>query len=172
MAIGICFWIILIDKFLRLKVVGADRLCAEWILKNGGFIKFENHQTWTTNYNALPAENYRYRIEEVDTNSKTTIMAMGFDHFKDCTAVRKITLKSCKYMENEAMDKLGHLKDSLVELEINGCYNVIDEGLRTLKQLNKLQKLTIANLPYVSDMKAVEKELTASLTKCVIDVKP
>lgn len=98
-------------------------------------------------------------------------MAMGFDHFKDCTAIRKMTLKSCRYMENEALEKLVHLKDSLKELEINGCYNVIDEGLRTLKQLKHLNKLIIENLPYVKDMKTVETELQTALTTCVIEVK-
>lgn len=151
-----------------MKVVGPDRLCAEWVLKNGGFIKFEK-QKWTTDYNALPAENYRYLIDEVD-GTKSTIMALGFEHFKNCTAIRKVTLKSCRYMENEALEKLGHLKDSLRELEITGCYNVVDEGLLTLKQLKNLNKLTIANLPYVKDMSAVEKELRAALIMCTIEV--
>ncbi|KAG4078466.1 hypothetical protein HA402_009178 [Bradysia odoriphaga] len=154
----------------RLKVVGSDRLCAEWILKNGGFIKFEN-QKWITDYNALPAENFRYQIEEVDTHNKTTIMAMGFDHFKDCSAIRKISLKSCRYLENEAIEKLGYLKDSLCELEISGCYNVIDEGLLSLKQLKNLKKLNIENLPYVKDMKAVEQELQTALAACEIQIK-
>ncbi|KAJ6645465.1 ATP synthase subunit s, mitochondrial [Pseudolycoriella hygida] len=154
---------------MLLKIVGPDRLCAEWVLKNGGFVRFEN-QKWTIDYNALPAENYRYRIEEVD-GTKSTIMAMGFDHFQNCTAIRKVTLKSCRYMENEALEKLGHLKESLCELEINGCYNVVDEGLQTLKQLTKLKKLSIENLPYVKNMKAVEEELQAALTNCVIEVK-
>lgn len=153
----------------RLKVVGPDRLCAEWILKNGGFVKFENMK-WTNDYNALPAENYRYRIEEVD-GTKSTIMAMGFDHFNNCAAIRKITLKSCRYMENEALEKLGHLKETLCELEIIGCYNVIDEGLLTLKQLKKLNKLTVENLPYVKDMQSVEKELRTDLAGCVIEIK-
>lgn len=97
-------------------------------------------------------------------------MAMGFDHFKDCTAIRKISLKSCRYMENEALAKLELLKDSLVELEINGCYNIVDEGLLTLKLLKKLNKLTIVNLPYVKDMKAVETELQKALPTCVIAI--
>lgn len=74
-------------------------------------------------------------------------------------------------MENEALAKLGYLKDTLEELEIIGCYNVVDEGLRTLKQLKNLNKLTLENLPYVKDMKAVEKELQAELTACVVGVK-
>lgn len=96
---------------------------------------------------------------------------MGFDHFKDCTAIRKIAFKSCRYMENEALEKLEHLKDSLCELEINGCYNVVDEGLLTLKRLKKLNKLTIVNLPYVKDMKAVEKDLQSALPQCAIEIQ-
>lgn len=153
----------------RLKVVGPDRLCAEWVLKNGGCVKFQN-QKWTTDYNALPAENYRYLIDEVDA-TKSTIMAIGFDHFQNCSAIQRITLKSCRYMENEAIAKLGSLKDSLRELEITGCYNVIDEGLLTLKQLINLNKLSIGNLPYVKDMNAVEKELRTALNMCVIEIK-
>lgn len=98
-------------------------------------------------------------------------MAIGFDHFENCKEIKKMTLKSCRYMENEAIDKLGHLKNSLLELEISGCYNVIDEGLLTLKQLKHLKKLTIANLPYVKDMVAVEKELRTALEMCAIEIK-
>lgn len=103
---------------VRLKTVGPDRLCAEWILKNGGFVKFQGHK-WTTDYNVLPAENYRYLIEEVDA-TKSTIMAIGFDHFENCTAIKKITLKSCRHMENEAIEKLGTMKG--MEVKSNSFY--------------------------------------------------
>lgn len=98
-------------------------------------------------------------------------MAMGFDHFIDCPAIRRISLKSCRYMENEAIEKLGFLKDSLSDLEISGCYNVIDEGLRSLVQLKNLKRLKIENLPYVKDMPAVERELRTALTACEIEIK-
>lgn len=74
-------------------------------------------------------------------------------------------------MENEALPKLSNLKDSLLELEITGCYNVIDDGLLSLKELSNLKKLTIENLPYVKDMNTVEKELRTALNSCAIQIK-
>lgn len=151
----------------RLTIVGPDRLCAEWVLKNGGSIKFEGRSS-ITDYNSLGPEGRKSPfLEEID-GTGSSIMAIGFEHFKNCNHIKKIILSQCKHMENEALEKLIYTKETLVDLSIVNCFNVNRSGLMTLKQLTNLQKLEISGLPYVKDMESVRKELIQSLPKCKI----
>ena len=73
-------------------------------------------------------------------------------------------------MENEALEKLEYVKDSLEELSIEDCFNVQDSGLLSLSKLTNLKKLHICGLPYVKDMESINKELKSSLPSCDINV--
>lgn len=152
----------------RLQKVGPDRLCAEWLLKNGGAVSFAG-KSMHKDYNTLPNENHREHIQSVDA-TESTIMAIGFEHFRNCAKIDKIILHKCKHMENEALQQLILLKDTLKHLQVSECYNVMDSGLMSLGQLKNLDKLTIFGVPYVKDIKTVEAELRANLPNCQMDI--
>lgn len=98
----------------------------------------------------------------------SSIMALGFEHFKGCTSIERIILNRCKHMENEALEELRYMKNSLKELQVTDCNNVVDSGLLSLKQLEHLQKLTIYGFVYVEDFDAVVNQLKKDLPKCQI----
>lgn len=153
----------------RLQLVGPNRICAEWVLKNGGAVRFKNQQTILfSNYNSLPGDMKLSLIEIDGTNS--TIMDIGFDHLKNCDLIENIKLIECKYLENGALEKLEHVKKSLKYLEISGCFNINDTGLMSLTGLTNLQKLVVRNLPYVKDFDKIKKELKEKLPKCSIHI--
>lgn len=153
----------------RLKEVGPDRLCAEWLLKNGGSVKFAG-KSLVSDYNALgSADPSRRAIEEVHAVD-ASIMAIGFDHFKGCNEVKKLELTRCKHMENEALGQLSHLKATLTELTVADCFNVRDSGLESLGELNQLNKLDVTGVPYVEDIDRVRNLLQAKLPKCEINI--
>lgn len=153
----------------RLESVGPDRLCSEWLLKNGGAVRF-NGKALQKDYNTLPPQNQREKIQEVDA-TESTIMAIGFEHFRNCDGINKIILHKCKHMENEALNELILLNNTLKHLQVSECYNVVDSGLKSLGQLTNLEKLIIFGMPYVKDIKAIEMELRSKLPKCDIDIK-
>ena len=95
-------------------------------------------------------------------------MSIGFDHLKNCTAIERIILHKCAHMENEALERLVHVKNTLKELQVTECGNVEDDGLLSLKQLTHLEKLRIYGFPYVKNFDKVVAELRASLPKCDI----
>lgn len=107
------------------------------------------------------------RIRLVDATD-SSIMALGFEHFKGCRAIEHIILNRCKHMENEALEQLSYVKSSLKELQVTDCSNVIESGLLSLKQLNHLEKLTIYGFTYVKDLNAVINQLKNDLPKCEI----
>lgn len=117
-------------------------------------------------YNSLHVTNSA-QIKVVDATD-SSIMAIGFEHFKGCKAIEHIILNRCKHMENEALEQLAYVKKSLKELQVTDCPNVVESGLLSLKQLNHLQKLTIYGFIYIKDFNAVVNQLKKDLPGCEI----
>ncbi|XP_058115961.1 ATP synthase subunit s, mitochondrial [Anopheles coustani] len=155
----------------RLKKVGPDRLCAEWLLKNGAKAKFVKDHRTHVHFNALPHETLPVLMEELD-GTDSGIMHIGFDHLEGLTRLRKVTLHNCVYIDDQALYKLKNVAGTLEELQISKCGNVTDHGLLCLKKLTKLQQLKTFELGYVKDLQQVEKQLKEALPECQFDMKP
>lgn len=136
-------------------------------MKNGGTVQFVDARTPITEYNTLNTLNTTPKIHTIDATD-SAIMAIGFEHLKGCKFIERIVLNRCKHMENEALEQLSFVKDTLHELQVTECGNVVDSGLRSLKKLTQLQKLTIYGFLYVKDWDGIYIELKQSLPKCEI----
>ena len=66
----------------RCKAVGGDQVCAEWVVRCGGKIKFEGHQVWTSDYDCLNANTgpFNRRVVEIDCTG-ACVNVVGFRHF-------------------------------------------------------------------------------------------
>ncbi|XP_053669930.1 ATP synthase subunit s, mitochondrial [Anopheles nili] len=155
----------------RLKKVGPDRLCAEWLLKNGAKAKFVKDSRTHVHFNALPLESQPVVMEELD-GTDSGIMHIGFDHLQGLNHLRKVTLHNCVYIDDQALWKLRYAGDTLEEVHISKCGNVTDHGLLHLKQLLKLQQVKTFDLPNVKNMQQVESTLRSILPNCKFDMKP
>ncbi|XP_055545311.1 ATP synthase subunit s, mitochondrial-like [Wyeomyia smithii] len=155
----------------RLKLVGPDRLCAEWLLRNGAKVKFLNASHVQEHYNLLPDESVRTLVEELD-GTESGIMHIGFDHLKGLKHLRKIKLHKCVYLQNQALAKLILVTDTLEDLEVSSCKNISDHGLLCLKDLKKLKHLVTYELPYVKNLSDVEKQLKQALPECKMNLRP
>lgn len=149
----------------RLKLFGPDRTCAEWILRNGGIVKFVNEDVYTVNYNNLPPEGYPVFLQEVDA-SNSSIAHYGFNHFDNCKYLNKFIMNNCSYILDDAIPNLRYLQNSLVSLQISSCLNITDNGLKSMPTMNKLKTLMISNLPYVKNKEEIVKELQRKLNNC------
>lgn len=156
----------------RVKKLGPDRVATEWLLRNGACVKYVGGQQLFCDYNALPSDEIKFtgRIKEI-VGKDSGINSLGFEHLRGLGSVDRVCLEHCKNVEDDAISKLEHVKDTLLDLEIIGCKNITDTGLLYAKKLTKLQKLRAENLPYVKDAKAVEQELKRHLPNCQISVK-
>ncbi|XP_037818130.1 ATP synthase subunit s, mitochondrial-like [Lucilia sericata] len=155
----------------RLQEVGSDRLCAEWLIKNGGAIRTVDLPNRSfQNYNALPREDDHFKIKMVDaTNS--SIMKIGLEHFKGCHHIDTVIIHQCKHLESDGLEGLRYLKNTLKVLQVSGCDNITDEDLMVIGELAKLELLKIVQMRYVKDLKKVEKNLKAKLPNCVMEIK-
>lgn len=159
----------------RLAEVGPDRICAEWILRNGGSISLNaNHYQKSppiiASYNALPHEYTRFHVNGIFAND-IAIMNIGFEHLLGCEKIQKIILNGCQYLEDDALAKLLYVKDSLEFLQITSCHNIENTGLLTLKCLSKLKTLIVSDVPNVQNVNEVEKRLQSYLPNCQLQFK-
>jgi hypothetical protein len=64
----------------RIEKIGPDQACAEWLLRNGAFIKWMGTEDYLNDYNSLPKERTNLHLQRVDaTNS--AIHHVGFPYF-------------------------------------------------------------------------------------------
>ena len=65
----------------RIKEVGPNKACAEWLLRCGASVKFRGFDKWSEDYNLLPTGSRdKIVIEQVDATD-SCIMHIGFPHF-------------------------------------------------------------------------------------------
>lgn len=120
-------------------------------------------------YNSLQAgaSSASPKLQVID-GTDSSIMGLGFKHFHGCKCIERIILQRCQHMEDEALQHLAYVKDSLKHLEIVDCHNVEDSGLLSLKQLQNLQTLTMHGFIYVKDFDGVVRQLKQDLPNCEI----
>ncbi|KAH8402093.1 hypothetical protein KR009_009709 [Drosophila setifemur] len=152
----------------RLAKVGPNRLCAEWIVKNGGGVRLADNPTklWK-DYNSLPGENRPFCLKVVDA-SNASIMKIGLEHLKGCSTIDTVIFHNCKHLENEGLEGLHHISSSLERLQVSGCYNITDSGLEVIGEFTKLRQLLIFDMLFVKDMEAVAAKLKKKLPCCEI----
>ncbi|CAD7011327.1 ATP synthase subunit s, mitochondrial [Ceratitis capitata] len=153
----------------RLSKVGPDRLCSEWILKNGGGVGLVGMQgRIVKNYNSLPPESVKFNVKVVDA-SDSSIMKIGLEHFAGCHHIDTVVFHNCKHLEDGGLEGLTHLKSTLKRLQVSGCYNLRDACLDVISQLTALEHLRLFDLIYVKDIQGVAKKLQKELPNCKIE---
>lgn len=153
----------------RQRLVGADRLCAEWVIKNGGGIcTVDAPSRLIKDYNILPPEHYRFKVKVVD-GSGASLMKIGLDHFKGCNHIDTVIFHKCKHLESDGLNGLVHLKETLKSLQISECDNISDDGLAVIKEMKNLQELRIFNMRYVKNIDDVIQKFKKALPKCRIE---
>lgn len=154
----------------RRKLLGPDRTCAEWILRNGGAVKFVGVDEYLKNYNLLPPEGAVFYVQEVDA-TEASISHHGFEHFVGCKFVRKIVFHKCNYLEDVALEGLSPLQKCLKDLQISSCPNITEKGLSSLYPLVNLETLVLFDLIEVKSKDAVMVDLKNKLPHCNITFK-
>lgn len=142
-------------------------------MKNGGAVQFVDQSRLVKEYNSLQAgmPTGSPKLQVIDATD-SSIMGLGFEHFRGCHFIDRIILQRCKHMENDALQHLANVKKSLKHLEIIDCHNVEDSGLLTLKQLKNLQTLTMHGFIYVKELNTIVHQLKQDLPNCQIVTEP
>ncbi|CAH0683149.1 unnamed protein product [Spodoptera exigua] len=130
----------------RIKQLGPDRACAEWVLRNGGKVIWEGGKK-LDDYNSLPPE-------------------VG------CEKLSNIILHNADYIDDRALKGLSFGQNTLTHLQVSKCVNVTDAGLKSLVSLDKLEILLMFNLMSVENLQECKQYIQKHLPKCkVTDLK-
>lgn len=154
----------------RRKQFGPDRTCAEWILRNGGAVKWTHSSQILADYNQIPKEGTKLLLQEVDATD-SSIMQNGFPHFQGCDHLIKLILHKCQYVDDRALPQLQYLKKSLLYLQISSCPNITDKALLELHSLTNLKQLMLFDLVGVKDLQKTVQALKTSLALCNIEIQ-
>jgi len=152
----------------RLKEVGPDRLCAEWLLRCGAACRLQDKHTWLTDYNSLSALNLKSRIEAIDC-SDSCVNSSGFAHLKGLEELNSLKISRCLYFGDSGLVQLSQLQPGLRRLSISGCPQISARGLNALK-FHNLTRLELSNLPGVESpsLEDVLVELRNELKGCLV----
>lgn len=152
----------------RIKKLGPDRACAEWVLKNGGRVVWADGKS-ISDYNSLPSEEQKVpKISEIDA-SGSGISHYGFAHLAGCTMLRKIILHNNSYIDDQALKGLAYGSDRLAHVQVSQCYNVTDPGVKEIKALSKLETLVLFDLSGVNNLDDCKQYLQTHLPQCKIE---
>ncbi|KAL9918399.1 ATP synthase subunit s, mitochondrial [Glossina fuscipes fuscipes] len=155
----------------RLMKVGPNRLCAEWLLKNGGAIRTKgNPDILLKNYNLLPPESDKFLIKVADATG-SSIMKIGLQHFNGCKHIDTVIIHSCRHLEEDGLNDIVYLTQSLKVLQVSDCGNINDQGLMVIGKLKNLELLKIYHMPAVKNMENVKNQLQEMLPNCIMDIK-
>lgn len=133
----------------RRKEVGPDRACAEWLMRNGAYIRWIGHPDFVYHYNLLPLDKKiegTFYIEEVKADKNASITYFGFRHFDGCKHLSKLTFDNVKTIDDRAIRRLNYLQDTLKYLYIGDCKKVTAKSIPYLTELKNLKLLHLKNL--------------------------
>ncbi|KAF6032978.1 ATP5S [Bugula neritina] len=118
----------------RIKQVGADRACAEWLLKCGAQVKFHSSSKFISDYNRLSATlGSNMKLAEVRAE-EATIMSIGFPHFDGVKELKKLSFIRCTSFNDSCINQLvQYIGPTITKLEIIGCGSVTDKGVAAIK---------------------------------------
>uniref|UniRef100_A0AC35F1T6 Mitochondrial ATP synthase regulatory component factor B n=1 Tax=Panagrolaimus sp. PS1159 TaxID=55785 RepID=A0AC35F1T6_9BILA len=161
----------------RLKEIGPDRLAAEWIVKNGGAIKFDKLSTRFDDFNMLirataeldprvPAE--QVHLIEIDATD-SSVSGFGCYHFEGLNHIKSVAFIRCKSFQDFGLEYMGrYVGDKLSYLTVESCPRITEYGLEHLKKFTALESLILKDLKNVHRPKETIDSIRRSLPKCDI----
>lgn len=152
----------------RIEEVGPDRAAAEWLLRCGAQVRYENSSTFVSDYNSLTGSGTEKQITEIN-GTDSTIFSVGFPHLKGLKKLSKVVIKRNPYLNDEALPMLEFVNESLRELQLLTIANVSDSGVKSLTILDKLNKLVLFNLPSVKSRSDCLAFLKEKMPNCQVD---
>ncbi|KAE9547970.1 hypothetical protein FO519_008822 [Halicephalobus sp. NKZ332] len=173
-------WIIdsfnLVDKS-RVKEVGPDRAAAEWIVRNGGKVKFDKLNDVFTDYNVLikataeldprlPA--HQVHLVEIDATD-SSVSGFGCMHFEGLKHILDVKFVRCKQLHDFGLEYMGNYVGNKVAcLTVESCPRITEYGLAHLEKFKALECLTLKDLKRVHKAEDTIEKLKKSLPKCEI----
>jgi len=163
----------------RLKLVGPDRLAAEWLLKNGAACELDiegpTGQLWLNDYNRLPwlketnmgqKPSLAIRLLKVDGKG-AELTDTGLQHLRNLPYLSDLKLNYCRFISDAAIEHIV-TNPVLERLELQGTQVTLN-GVRQLTVLKRLQYLDVSQTQVQeSDVAPLKDVFKQALPKCEV----
>ncbi|GFO27437.1 ATP synthase subunit s, mitochondrial [Plakobranchus ocellatus] len=155
----------------RVRLAGPDRAAAEWVLRNGGTIKWTTSSNHLNDYNMLPSTQFEnYKLEEIDLTA-TDVIGIGFEHLRDLHYLKKIKLHGCRTVGDDGLSHLSFVADTLTDFEISRCPMITEKGLNHILSLKQLKVLVLYDLMEIRNLDTVVANLRKQMPGVAIKTK-
>lgn len=149
----------------RIEEIGPDRGAAEWIVRNGGKIRFGSSQSWIKSYASLPAGSRQtgHKLLSIDGQG-LSLSNNGLAHLQGLTYLEHLNLNSCKYISD--LTHLSEVSSTLEHLDIGNCPGISD--VSPIVDLVRLQSLVLTGTLGGDKRDDVINTLKIKLPECEI----
>ncbi|XP_076067364.1 ATP synthase subunit s, mitochondrial-like isoform X1 [Oratosquilla oratoria] len=142
----------------RIKEVGPDRACAEWLLRCGAGVKWLNYGSWTKDYNSLPIGGAKmHKIEEIDGTDSAVIVGVPLWQWLKVAEGEQLLAVRYPCVKN-------HQLKLILSLAMYRPASPDGEGCKHIRRIifHKTSYLDDAALAYIPYLKGSLKELQIS----------
>ncbi|CAF1363463.1 unnamed protein product [Adineta steineri] len=152
----------------RVREIGPDRACTEWLLRCGGSVRFKHWGSFISNYNTIPTgASGQFHIEEIRAVN-ACITSEGFAYLDGLSHLKKIHLEKCDQVADSSFARCNKVKETLESITLIDLIQISDNGLAYLAGLKNLKQIDLARLSNVKNREAVMKLLKNELPQCTI----
>lgn len=156
----------------RIEAVGPERAAAEWLVRNGASFRSNISHHFESDYNRLVANttqitNKKWAIEDIYAKD-ASLVTTGFMHLKGLSALKRIALVDCIYLEDTALKYLEYVEPTLEHVELLACTLITQSGVGFLGELRNLKFINLYNLPSCDNFELALEELQLMLPNCKI----
>ncbi|PAA79881.1 hypothetical protein BOX15_Mlig026908g1, partial [Macrostomum lignano] len=153
----------------RIKQVGPDHACAEWLLRNGASVVWADDRGATSDYNQLGGVPPDQRIQEILADT-ASLSSAGFPHLLGLSRLSSMRLKNCPYLDDSAFTYLAdHCR--LERLFVSQCPQVTPKGVLEMARIEGLRHLRLGQMASLgaSDWARLSEQLVSKLPKCQLE---
>ncbi|GMT10215.1 hypothetical protein PFISCL1PPCAC_1512, partial [Pristionchus fissidentatus] len=158
----------------RIREVGAERACAEWVLRCGGSVRFDDGRPEVSDYNQLVEQtaqksgtlNEKFFFLNQVRAVNACVTARGCRHFEGVTRLQDVVFSGCKNLEDDAINVMvQNVGSTLRSVEFSNCRYITQDGLRHLGKCSSLSSVILTDLPRVKEWEKLKEELKSNLPK-------
>ncbi|CAF0753746.1 unnamed protein product [Adineta ricciae] len=153
----------------RVQEIGADLACAEWLVRCGGSIRFQNWGSFISKSNQIPTSiPGQFRVEEIRAVN-ASVTSEGFAYLEGLQHLKTIHLEKCDQVGDSCLARCNRAKDTVESMTLVDLGQISENGLAYLAGMKKLKQINLARLLNIKDRAAVIRLLTDELPQCMIN---
>eukprot|EP00127_Corallochytrium_limacisporum_P001870 Clim_evm25s88 gene=Clim_evmTU25s88 len=125
--------------YARIKEVGPDRACLEYILRQEGRFKVRGHPNWIDHERDVPVG--KVTLTDVDMSGRNCT-SNGVRYFHGCDELANISFRRCPYFDDAAVKNISDVY-ALRTLDMGECPLITKVCLEHLEKMQWVERINL-----------------------------